>query len=114
MHKSDFEQMLAQMPLPVPLPEWRTKLLARARRQQRLSLWQRVWSWSLAAITALLLALNLYFSPIHERQIFSLVGPATGEKTLDMNSLFWHRLEQQSQLSLLEAELGGENKERSL
>jgi len=114
MHKSDFEEMLAQLPLPVPPPELRTKLLAHAHRQQRLSFWQRVWGWSLAAITALLLALNLYISHIQERQIIALVGPATVEKTMDMDRLWRHRLEQQSQLSLLEAELMGENKERSL
>lgn len=93
----DIEQALAQKPLPEPTPHTRAAMLARARRERRGRMIERIWGWTLAAAATLLLVLNLHFGHVHEQRMIALAGPQGIERPVDPK-VFVRQFEQRRRL----------------
>ncbi len=74
MTNEKFENQLRQVPLAMPDPEVKQRLLHRAVRRARAQRRRQVLRWALAAAAGLLILVNVVFDHLHERPITQITG----------------------------------------
>ena len=114
MTDEEMESRLAKTPLPAPPPELRGRIVAAGQRLVRRRRLERIWRWTLGVAAVVLVAINLYFARVQERQMVALVGPAAIERPLYTKALAQQLERRQRLLTLATGDFERYLKEGSL
>ena len=74
MTNEEFENQLRQVPLAMPDPEVKQRLMHRAVRRARTQHRGRALRWAIAAAAGVLIVTNVVFGHLHEQRITQVTG----------------------------------------